>query len=67
VITIEELDKELASLRIQRDNAFVVYHQAIGAIEALGHFKKILTEPPTISKEELEALVGGKLEEIQSV
>jgi len=54
-----DLQKERASLVAQRDNAFAVYHQAIGAISLLD---ALIAEQPedALTVEDVGKLLGAK-------
>lgn len=55
-----DLQKERINLVTQRDNAFAVYHQAIGALSLLDALVAEMPNKSSLTIEDLESMTGGK-------
>lgn len=64
MISRKTLNEKLSLVRKQRDEHFSVYQQAIGAIGILEHLLSEIGDKDHITTEELEEMVGGKVESI---
>jgi hypothetical protein len=67
MITAEILDERIKTITQQRENAFAIYHQAVGALGLAEHLKAMLTEKDHLTLDELGQAVGGKVEAIEPV
>lgn len=59
MVTLEVVDQEIASLKEQQAGHLALYHQATGAIQALEHIRKLLTERDSMPLQEFAEMVGG--------
>jgi hypothetical protein len=67
MITTEVLEEKIKALAQQRDNAFAIYHQAIGALGLAEHLKVTLTAKDHMTLDELGQAVCGTVEAIEPV
>lgn len=67
MITDEILNEKRTLLEGQKQDAFAVFNQAIGAIGVIDHLKTLINEKDHLTISELEKAVGGKVESIDPV